>query len=71
MGKDLMLVGSIPYDTAEDVFRAIGPKLGEYLPFIPDGEIGDRLYWVNRVAYRVLHGHPDIETVQRPLTIEG
>lgn len=71
MGQDLMLVGSIPYDTAEDVFRAIGPTLGELLPFIPDGEIGDRLYWVNHVAYRVLHGHPDIETVQRPMTDDG
>lgn len=71
MAQDLMLVGSIPYDTAEDVFRAIGPTLGEYLPFIPDGEIGERLYWVNHVAYRVLHGHPDLETVHRPMTGDG
>lgn len=71
MAQDLMLVGSIPYDTAEDVFRAIGPTLGEYLPFIPDGEIGERIYWVNHVAYRVLHGHPDLETVHRPMTDDG
>ena len=71
MAQDLMLVGSIPYDTAEDVFRAIGPTLGEYLPFIPDGEIGERIYWVNHVAYRVLHGHPDLETVHRPMTGDG
>ena len=71
MAQDLMLVGSIPYDTSEDVFRAIGPTLGEYLPFIPDGEIGERIYWVNHVAYRVLHGHPDMETVHRPMTGDG
>ena len=71
MAQDLMLVGSIPYDTAEDVFRAIGPTLGEYLPFIPDGEIGERIYWVNHVAFRVLHGHPDLETVHRPMTGDG
>ncbi len=71
MAQDLMLVGSIPYDTAEDVLRAIGPTLGEYLPFIPDGEIGERIYWVNHVAYRVLHGHPDLETVHRPMTGDG
>jgi hypothetical protein len=71
MSDDLMLVGSIPYDTAEDVFRAVGPRLGAWLPFIPDGEIGNRLYWVNHVAYRVLHGHPDIETVHRPVDADG
>ena len=71
MGQDLMLVGSIPYETAEETFRAIGPTLGKHLPFIPDGEIGDRLYWVNHVAYRVLNGHPQIETVQRPWTDDG
>ena len=71
MLKDLMLVGSIPFDTAQDVFRAIGPRLGNHLSFIPDGEIGERLYWVNNLAYRVFHGHPQIETVQRPLTEDG
>ncbi len=38
MANDLMLVGSIPYETSEDVFRAIGPTLGQYLHFMPDGE---------------------------------
>lgn len=71
MAQDLMLVGSIPYDTAEEVFRAVGPRIGEWLPFMPDGEIGDRLYWVNHVCYRVFHGHPEIETLKRPMTPDG
>ena len=43
MAEDLMLVGSVPYETAEDVFRAIGPTLGPHMAFMPDGEIGERI----------------------------
>jgi hypothetical protein len=71
VAEDLMLVGSVPYDTTEQVFRAIGPPLGAWMPFIPDGEIGDRTFWINHLAYRVFHGHPDIETIERPMTAEG
>lgn len=71
MANDLMLVGSIPYDTAEQVFRAVGPTLGPHMPFIPDGEIGERIYWINQLAYRVFHGHPDIETIERPIDENG
>jgi hypothetical protein len=71
MADDLMLVGSIPYETTEEVFRAVGPTLGRFLPFIPDGEIGDRTYWITHIAYRVFHGHPDIETIERPMTQDG
>lgn len=42
--EDLLLVGSVPHDTSEEVFRAVGPELGQWLPFIPDGEVGDRTY---------------------------
>ena len=71
MAQDLLLVGSIAFSTAEEVFRSIGPRLGKSLPYIPDGETGERQYWVNHIAYRVLHGHPDIETISRPMTKEG
>ena len=71
MNDDLMLVGSVPYDSAEQVFRAVGPSLGEWMPFIPDGEIGDRIHWIAHLAYRVFHGHPDVETLERPLNDDG
>ena len=71
MTNDLMLVGSIPYDTVEKVFNAIGPKLGKWMPFLPDGEVGDRIHWIAHLAYRVFHGHPDVETLERPMTEEG
>jgi hypothetical protein len=33
---------------------------------MPDGEVGDRRYWIDGIAYRVLNGHPEIETLRRP-----
>ncbi len=71
MAGDLYLVGSCPFDTSEEVFRALGPKLGQWLPFIPDGEVGDRTYWINQIAYNVYNGHPDIETIQRLASVAG
>lgn len=66
MHDDLLLVGSIPLDTAEEVFRQFGPGLGEWLSYLPDGEVGDRRFWVDGLAYRVFNGHPELETTRRP-----
>lgn len=66
MPHDLLLVGSVPLDTAEQVFRALGPALGPHLAYLPDGEVGERRYWIDGIAYRVLNGHPDLETLKRP-----
>ena len=66
MADDLLLVGSIPLDTLEQVFRRVGGPLGPYLAYMPDGEVGDRRYWIDGIAYRVFNGHPEIETLRRP-----
>lgn len=71
MSNELLLVGSVPLDTAEEVFRALGPTLGKWLAYLPDGEVGVRQYWVDGFAYRVLNGHPDLETIKRPAPDEG
>ena len=71
MGKDLLLVGSIPLDTVEEVMRSFGGRLGAHLPAIPDGEVGERRSWVNRFCYQVFNGHPDLETLKRPPSIDG
>jgi hypothetical protein len=71
-GKDLLLVGSIPLDTSEEVFRAVGASgVADALPCLPDGEVGERLAWVVMLSYRLYHGHPDIETLKRPAAING
>lgn len=66
MHDQILMVGSVPLETAEQVFRTFGPALGKWLPYMPDGEIGDRRYWIDGIAYRVLNGHPEIETIKRP-----
>jgi hypothetical protein len=71
MLKDLLLVGSIPCDTVEEVFRSWGKAFGPSLKFMPDGEVGDRLHWIDGQAFRVFNGHPDIETVKRPAPDNG
>ena len=40
--NELLLVGSIPLDTPEDVFKTFGAPLGQYLFAMPDGEVGAR-----------------------------
>jgi len=66
MGNELLLVGSIPLDTPQEVFEAFGAPLGKYLFAMPDGEVGPRRHWISRVHYQVLAGHPELEIVQRP-----
>jgi hypothetical protein len=40
------LVGSVPLANAEEVFRTVSSILGERLRRIPDGETGERTYWI-------------------------
>jgi hypothetical protein len=71
MRGDLLLVGSIPVDTAEQAFRQVGAPLGDWLPYMPDGEVGERSYWIDGLAYRVYNGHPELETIKRPAPDEN
>jgi hypothetical protein len=65
----VLLVGSVarPQDgwTVEDVFRNCATALGPYVSMLPDGEIGDRSFWINFIARRVFPGHPDLITTSR------
>lgn len=71
MSNELLLVGSIPYDTVQDVFKTFGAKLGKFLMAMPDGEVGPRSHWISRVHYHVLALHPDIEVVRYPALENG
>jgi hypothetical protein len=68
---DLLLVGSIPLDTVEDVFSTFGKPLGGHLASVPDGEVGLRKHWISRVHFQVLAIHPDIEVVRQPRPDDG
>jgi hypothetical protein len=71
MQQDVLLVGSIPLDTAEKVFRDFGGPLGLALKTMPDGEVGPRRHWISRIHYQVLAGHPELETVRYPAPENG
>lgn len=68
MGIDakVLLVGSVPLTSSEEVFQYCGAGLGDLAVGIPDGEVGDRSLWVIFQAYRIFHGHSQLETIQRP-----
>jgi len=63
---DVLLVGSVPLASTEEVVNYCGSGLGDIAVGIPDGEVGDRSLWVVFQAYRVFSGHPQLETTQRP-----
>src|SRR3954462_919990 len=71
LSSELLLVGSLPLDTPQEVFETFGSALGKYLFSSPDGEVGPRRHWVSRVHYQVLAAHPELEIVQRPAPDEN
>ena len=71
MSGRLLFVGSIPCDTVEEVYRVWGQELRNALAYMPDGEVGDRLHWIDGQAFHVFNGHPDIDTLKRPLPDDG
>lgn len=54
------LVGSIPFQNSEQVFRASCKVLGRYLRRLSDGETGERSIWI-RWQYSKLASIPELE----------
>ena len=71
MGDRVLLLGSVPLDSAEQVFQVSCEVLGDLLPSVTDGEVGDRLWWHNYTAYNTFSTHPDVETLARPAPVHG
>lgn len=71
MGEQLLLVGSIPLDTAQDVFASFGASLGNFLKAMPDGEVGPRSHWISRVHYQIFAGHAELEILAHPRPENG
>ncbi len=59
-GERLHLIGSIPLETSEQVFRTLAQELGPHLKRYPDGETGERSRWVYFQG-QMLRAHPDME----------
>lgn len=56
------MVGSVPLDSAEQVFRTIAARLGDRLRRIPDGETGERALFAGWQV-QTFARHPDFEEV--------
>jgi hypothetical protein len=71
VNEQLLLVGSIPLDTPQDVFETFGAPLGRFLSAVPDGEVGPRSHWISRIHYQVFAGHPELDILARPRPDNG
>jgi hypothetical protein len=61
--NDIMVVGSVPLDNAEQVFRAVGIAFGDRIRAIPDGETGARLNWIEWQA-PIFEAHPLFQSAE-------
>lgn len=58
--RHVHLVGTVPADDAKAAFELFATELGDRLPpWVPDGETGDRLNWIQRII-ESLRSHPDL-----------
>ncbi|MYF07444.1 MAG: hypothetical protein F4233_06040 [Rhodospirillaceae bacterium] len=60
---DVLLVGSVPFETVEEVFGTCARKLGAHAFALPDGEIGERSTWVMALGNLTYIKNPDIEAI--------
>ena len=44
--NDVLLVESLPFDTAEEAFLAAAEGLRGHVGWLPDGEVAERVNWV-------------------------
>ncbi|MGH6628984.1 MAG: hypothetical protein ACREB3_04560 [Burkholderiales bacterium] len=63
-GKPVLLVGSVPCQTADETFRTVAPVLGDLAIGLSDGEIDARRYWVMYIALNTWGKHPDLEVIR-------
>jgi hypothetical protein len=54
------LVGTVPYSSTAEVLEALAGTVGPFLRRVPDGETGQRAYWITSQA-AILHRHPQFE----------
>ena len=63
---DVLLVGSLPFETAEEAMRAAAEHLGDHLPAFGDGEVGLRKLWIGFLPMTIYSKHPQLEVLRAP-----
>lgn len=71
MKGSVLFVGSVPGENSGEVFRSCSSETGDLVTSLSDGETGDRHQWVQFLAAKTYHGHPSLQTIQRPQTEDG
>jgi hypothetical protein len=66
MRGDVLLVGSMPFDDAETVFRETAKGLKSHLGCMPDGEVKERKNWVGMLPEFIFADHPQLEETVSP-----
>ncbi len=56
------LVGSVPLSNSDEVFQTASSILGKHLQRIPDGETGERHYWIGW-QFQFLASNPHLEVI--------
>jgi hypothetical protein len=65
MRGDVLLVGSMPFKTVDEALRNAA-ALGDDAACLPDGESGDRQYWVTFLPTQTYSKHPDLFESRSP-----
>jgi hypothetical protein len=65
MRGDVLLVGSMPFETVDEALRNAA-ALGEDAGCLPDGEVGERRFWVTFLPTRTYASHPDLFESRSP-----
>lgn len=63
---DVLLVGSMPFESSEAAMRAAAEALGDHLPSIGDGEVGLRKIWIGYLPMTIYRDHPQLEVLRAP-----
>ena len=64
--SDVLLVGSLPYETAEEAIRQAATGLRGHVGWLPDGEVGERINWVGMLPLVVFPKTPALEETMAP-----
>jgi hypothetical protein len=62
--RHVHLVGSVPLASSKDVFEMVSGELGPLAPRIPDGETGDRSFWI-QFQRSIMEQTPNLIEVKR------
>lgn len=60
---DVLLVGSVPLASVEEVLRTCGRAVGDRVFALPDGEVGERSTWIGALPHMSYVDNPDLEAI--------